>query len=124
MTENVKKFKQVARESDRRFEPQNAGPISETKIKSITREKFSGQVYNLELVSQSHTEDDLFWVEENSCVVTHNCFPKDVNAMISLAKSLDVQPLVLHAVNKKNDEVRPFEERDWLSMTGRAVSED
>jgi UDPglucose 6-dehydrogenase len=48
------------------------------------------------------------------------CFPKDLNALIALAKSLDVKPTVMEAVWQKNLEVRP--ERDWEKLKGRAVS--
>ena len=50
-----------------------------------------------------------------------SCFPKDVNALISFSKKLDVSPTVLSAVWHKNLEVRP--EKDWEKLKGRAVSE-
>lgn len=50
-----------------------------------------------------------------------SCFPKDLNAMINFAISLDLEPNVLSAVWNKNIEVRPG--RDWESLKGRAVSE-
>lgn len=49
------------------------------------------------------------------------CFPKDLNAMISLAKNHGVEPSVMSAVWQKNLEVRP--ERDWEQLKGRAVTE-
>lgn len=49
-----------------------------------------------------------------------SCFPKDINALISLAKSLDVNPLVLKAAWDKNVEVRPS--KDWEALEGRAVT--
>lgn len=49
-----------------------------------------------------------------------HCFPKDINAMISVADSLGVDTPVLDGAWKKNNEVRP--ERDWEKMIGRAVS--
>ena len=51
-----------------------------------------------------------------------HCFPKDINAMISLSKSLGVNPTVLSAAWEKNLEVRPEEDRDWNLQIGRAVS--
>ncbi len=51
-----------------------------------------------------------------------SCFPKDVNAMLSVMKSLDIQPYVLQGVWDKNLEVRP--ERDWESLLGRAVLDE
>ena len=51
-----------------------------------------------------------------------HCFPKDLNAMIQLAKSLGITPSVMQSVWDKNEEVR--NDRDWLEMSGRAVSDD
>ena len=51
-----------------------------------------------------------------------HCFPKDLNAMIYMAKKLDIDPKVLKAAKLKNSEVR--NNKDWESMKGRAVSED
>jgi UDPglucose 6-dehydrogenase len=48
------------------------------------------------------------------------CFPKDLNALISVAKELGVDPKVMTAVWEKNLEVRP--ERDWEEMKGRAIT--
>jgi len=53
-----------------------------------------------------------------------HCFPKDLNALIHLARELDVDPTVMSAVWEKNLEVRGSDERDWENMKGRAVSED
>ena len=49
-----------------------------------------------------------------------SCFCKDINAMISIARDLDVDPKVMQAAWDKNLEVRP--ERDWEQLIGRAVS--
>lgn len=51
-----------------------------------------------------------------------HCFPKDVNAMISVAKSAGVEPTVLQASWNKNLEVRSSGDRDWEQQVGRAVS--
>ena len=51
-----------------------------------------------------------------------HCFPKDLNAMIQLAKSLGINPSVMQSVWDKNEEVR--NDKDWLDMSGRAVSDD
>ncbi|MAG24697.1 hypothetical protein CMI47_03870 [Candidatus Pacearchaeota archaeon] len=50
------------------------------------------------------------------------CFPKDLNAMISLAKSLDIDPKVMQAVWDKNCEVRQY--HDWNDLVGRAVVDE
>jgi len=49
------------------------------------------------------------------------CFPKDVNALITLGKELGTPMHTLEAGWKTNLEVRP--ERDWEKMKGKAVSE-
>lgn len=49
-----------------------------------------------------------------------SCFPKDINAMISVGDRLHVDTPVLDGAWKKNLEVRP--ERDWEKLIGRAVS--
>lgn len=51
-----------------------------------------------------------------------HCFPKDLNALIYVAKQLDVKPTVMEGVWQKNLEVVPPEHRDWEYMQGRAVS--
>ena len=48
------------------------------------------------------------------------CFPKDLNALISLSKSLNINMNTLEAAWKTNLEVRP--EEDWKNLKGRAVS--
>ena len=49
-----------------------------------------------------------------------SCLAKDVNALISIAKSLGVDPKVMTATWNKNVEVRP--QRDWEKLVGRAIS--
>lgn len=51
-----------------------------------------------------------------------HCFPKDLNALIWVAKHLNVKPTVMEAVWQKNLEVVPAEHRDWEQMKDRAVS--
>ena len=48
------------------------------------------------------------------------CFPKDINAFISLAKKNNINMNTLEAAWKTNLEVRP--EEDWKDLKGRAVS--
>ena len=49
------------------------------------------------------------------------CFPKDVNAIVTLAEELGAPLNTIAAGWKTNLEVRP--EQDWKEMKGRAVSE-
>jgi UDPglucose 6-dehydrogenase len=51
-----------------------------------------------------------------------HCFPKDINALISVAKKYEVNPAVMQAAWSKNLEVRGPNDRDWESQVGRAVS--
>ena len=51
-----------------------------------------------------------------------SCFPKDVQALIQFAESLDVDLSVLKGAWKTNIKVRP--ERDWEKLVGRAVVKD
>lgn len=50
-----------------------------------------------------------------------SCFPKDLNALMSVAKNLGVEPSVMSGAWSKNLEIRP--EKDWESLKGRAVNE-
>ncbi len=51
-----------------------------------------------------------------------SCFPKDLQAMMNFAKSLDVWPHVLEGAWNTNLDVRP--EEDWKELKGRAVVEE
>ena len=53
-----------------------------------------------------------------------HCFPKDLNAIMSLASLSGISTPVLSGVWQKNMEVRSPEARDWEKMLGRAVSTD
>jgi UDPglucose 6-dehydrogenase len=48
-----------------------------------------------------------------------HCFPKDVKALIEVAKDLNVKPIMLKATDAKNFNTRI--DKDWESMKGRAV---
>jgi len=48
------------------------------------------------------------------------CFPKDINALITLGKQLGVNMNTIEAAWETNLEVRP--EQDWKDLKGRAVS--
>tara|TARA_R100001079_G_C4450188_1_gene153298 strand:+ start:1733 stop:2593 length:861 start_codon:yes stop_codon:yes gene_type:complete len=51
-----------------------------------------------------------------------SCFPKDIQAMIHFAQTLDIHPDVLIGAWEKNLDVRP--EEDWKDLKGRAVVGD
>jgi len=48
------------------------------------------------------------------------CFPKDINALITMGKELGVNMNTLEAAWKTNLEVRP--EQDWKQLVGRAIT--
>ena len=50
-----------------------------------------------------------------------SCFPKDIQAMIHFANTLDIHPNVLVGAWETNLDVRP--EEDWKELKGRAVVE-
>lgn len=50
-----------------------------------------------------------------------HCFPKDLDAMICLAESKNIDAMILKATKQKNDNVR--NNRDWEEMKGRAISD-
>ena len=49
-----------------------------------------------------------------------SCFVKDINALMYVARELNIDPKVMQGAWDKNLEVRP--ERDWEKLVGRAVS--
>lgn len=51
-----------------------------------------------------------------------HCFPKDINALMSVARKYGVNPSVMQAAWDKNLEIRGPEDRDWEKQLGRAVS--
>ncbi len=50
-----------------------------------------------------------------------SCFPKDINSLMNIAKSLGIDPKVMSGAWNKNLEVRP--EKDWELLVGRAVTD-
>lgn len=51
-----------------------------------------------------------------------HCFPKDLDAMLYLALTMGIEPVILKATKEKNNKVR--KNRDWENMPGRAVSKE
>ena len=51
-----------------------------------------------------------------------HCFPKDINALMSVARQYGVDPIVMQAAWSKNLKVRGHDDRDWEKQIGRAVS--
>lgn len=89
------------------------------KIQKIEKVPFDDYVYNLELKTNS-SEDDLYWVENKSGIVTHNCFPKDMQAILTIAQKLGLAIPTITGAHVTNMIVR--KNKDWEKMEGRAVS--
>ena len=98
--------------------------IKLVKIDKIESFNYEGDVYNLELKTNDPTpdHDDLYWIDATTGIITHNCFPKDLNAMINFGSENEGNTSFLEAVRNYNDSVRLI--RDWEGMKGRAVSDD
>lgn len=91
------------------------------KIKKISREHYEGPVFNLELYTWSD-RDDLFWIEQDTGLVTHNCFPKDINALISTFEANGLEPLLLKAAWEQNKNVRS--NWDWATNSSAVSNPD
>ena len=50
-----------------------------------------------------------------------SCFPKDINALLTFSKSLNIEMSVIESAIKANLKVRP--ERDWEKLLNRSVIE-
>lgn len=81
--------------------------MNTTKINKISRETFQGKVYNLHLESKDDNpgNDDLFWIEQSTGIVTHNCFPKDVSAICRHAKNLGYDANLIQQILDSNESI-------------------
>ena len=77
-------------------------------IKSIETKKYIGIVYNIEV-----TEDHSY---VSPSMTIHNCFPKDLNALIGLAKHFGAECGVLDAAWMTNIVMR--KNKDWEEIEG------
>ena len=86
------------------------------KILKISNVKYTGFLYNLELSGNS-PEEDLYWVEQVSKIVSHNCLYKDLNSFINYGKNiLGLKMDMFESANTVNERVR--EKKDWLDIKG------
>lgn len=85
------------------------------KINKITKMPYKGKVYNLELESKEK-KDDLFWIEQRTGIVTHNCFPKDLCALIDQIEETGFDPMIMKAGWEQNKKIRP--DMDWGQLPG------
>ena len=77
------------------------------KITAIETFDYSGDVYNLHLESKEQHGDDLFWIHGISKLISHNCFPKDLNALFKISQDVNQESKLLHSVIDAN-ESRPL----------------
>ncbi len=71
------------------------GPYATLEVRSVEREQVRTNVYSLETSTGT--------VIGASGLVLHNCFPKDVQALIAMARSLDAPVALIEAVERVND---------------------
>jgi UDPglucose 6-dehydrogenase len=73
-----------------------SGGVTALRVKSIEREPFHGEVYSLEVPGVET------WVSTGGLIV-HNCFPKDVDALLFLAKENGIDLALVRATEEVND---------------------
>jgi UDPglucose 6-dehydrogenase len=81
------------------------------KINKISKRHYEGEVYNLELESTSE-KDDLFWIEQRTGIVTHNCFPKDVAAIVAASEKCGYNPVLIREILLSNDRIGRLRAQD------------
>jgi len=64
--------------------------MKKKNIKKIETLYYEGDVYNLELFPNHQNNDDLFWIEKKSNIVSHNCHPRDNIALSWLSRKLNL----------------------------------
>lgn len=94
--------------------------MKKQKILDISNVSYTGYVYNLELESLEKN-DDLFWIEQSSKIVSHNCFPKDLQSFTIFGKNLGLPMSMFTATQTVNERVREY--KDWENIVG-ATSEN
>lgn len=77
------------------------------KVNKINVVNYKGEVFNLELKSENK-KDDLFFVEQDTGIVTHNCFPKDINSFVNYAESLGYDAALIKEAITSNDRIGEF----------------
>lgn len=70
------------------------------KIIKIRKVKYSGPVYNLELESIESDKDDLYWIEQNTGIVVHNCLPKDIASLNDVFEKFDIESSFFWGIRK------------------------
>lgn len=81
--------------------------LNRVKINSISKRKFIGKVYNLHIESNDidPNHDDLYWIEHNTGIITHNCFVKDVSAIAKAAEAYGYDAKLIKEIMASNDRI-------------------
>jgi len=81
--------------------------MNRIKINKISKRQHVGKVYNLHLESKDDNpdNDDLFWVEQRTGIVSHNCFTKDVSALIEASKKFGYEASLLREIQNSNERI-------------------
>jgi UDP-glucose 6-dehydrogenase len=82
------------------------------KVKQV----FEAAFLNVPIVKTSSSTAEMVKYVTN----VHSCFCKDVSALISIAKTLGIDPKVMNGAWHKNMEVRP--QRDWEKLVRLTIS--
>ncbi|MHA1917778.1 MAG: nucleotide sugar dehydrogenase [Candidatus Ranarchaeia archaeon] len=92
-----KEIEDILNKYERRIKPcgyeklEGFASLKVTEVKTSSSKEF---VYSMETKAST--------LLANSGLVVHNCFPKDVNALVSFSKSLDILPVILESVVERN----------------------
>jgi nucleotide sugar dehydrogenase len=86
--------------------------ISTERVVHVYDEVYKGYVYNLELESNSKEHDDLYFIEDSTGIVTHNCFPKDLSALVSLSDKIGYDASLLREVLNSNERIAEYRKKN------------
>ena len=78
--------------------------IKKVEIDEILVEEYEGDVFNVELETLEPNKiiDDLYWVDFESKIISHNCLPKDLKGIIAAAYENGYDSKLLKEVWKSN----------------------
>lgn len=63
-------------------------------------------MFNLELKSNDPERDDLFWIDNETGIVSHNCLPKDTADLYRCCEEAGVDAGILREVIERNERTR------------------
>lgn len=72
-------------------------------INSISKRKYTGPVFNMEVTPRDPIQDDQYYVNSETGLVVHNCHPRDNIALRFLAERLDLGYDLFHAIMHSRD---------------------